>query len=194
MYELCFFVFSNTGFKFPCADTVLVKVVGIHLVDVESGIGIVFPTAAKVYNIIDTSDLVVAAECQSEGVVFTVRCVWNGNLTENRSIECAGSTETVDAQGVVAAVFRSPFLVVDHARGNHVHVNVCEHVGSYNHRAVLVIECLYHLGECVLIFVYVVRIKLNGELATVGVVDTEIPAATDAKVVAFGDDVDYTWV
>ena len=79
--------------------------------------------------------------------------------------------------------------MVDDARRYHVHVDVGEHVGAHDHGRVVVVECLHHLGQCVLVGVHVVRVKLHAEFAGFGMLGAHVPAAADAQVGAFGDDV-----
>ena len=136
----------------------------------------------------------MAREGQAEGVVLAVGCVGHMDFAQHRGIECTGCAEAVDAQGIVAAVLGCPLLVVDHARRNHVHVDVGEHVCAYNHRAVLIVEGFHHLGEGCFVSIYIVRVELDGEFAALLVVDTHVPATADAEVVALGDDVDYTGI
>ncbi len=52
-------VLVDTGLEFPGAYAVLVEVVGVHLVDVEGGVGVVLPAAAEVEHIVDAAYLVV---------------------------------------------------------------------------------------------------------------------------------------
>ena len=112
------------------------------------------------------------------------------DFAQHGSVESAGSAQAVDAQGIVAAVFGGPLLVVNYARRNGVLVDVGELVGADYHCALLVVEGLHHLGQGVLVGVYVVRVELNGEFATLGVVDAGVPASADAQVVTLGHDVD----
>ena len=84
--------------------------------------------------------------------------------------------------------------MVDDARSNHVHVEVRHHIGAYYHGAVLLVEGADHDGECIFVFVYVIAVQLHGKLAALGVVYPHIPAAADAEVGTFGDDMDDAFV
>ena len=110
------------------------------------------------------------------------------------SIECSGSAQTVDAQCVVAAVLRSPFFVVDYARRYGVFVDVRKHVCTYNHGALLLVEGCNHLGQGVLIGIYVIAVQLHGKFAALGMLYTCIPATADAQIIALRHDVYQTWV
>ena len=136
----------------------------------------------------------MAGEVQSQCIVFAIAGIGYFHFAQHRGIEGARGTQTVDAEGVVASVCRSPFLVVDDARSNHVHVEVRHHIGAYHHGAVLLVEGADHDGECIFVFVYVIAVQLHGKLAALGVVYPHIPAAADAEVGTFGDDMDDAFV
>ena len=68
--------------QFPGADTILVKVVCIHLYYVERCIGVVVPTAAKVNDVIDAAYLETARDVQSQRIIFAVAGVWKTNLSQ----------------------------------------------------------------------------------------------------------------
>lgn len=87
----------STGLQLPGADTVFIEIVGIGLVNVEGVVGVVLPASAEIYHVVDTSNLVVARECQAEGVVFAIACIGHMYFAQYGRIECAWSTETVDA-------------------------------------------------------------------------------------------------
>ncbi len=175
-----------SGLYLPCADAVFVEVVGVHSFDVESGIGVVFPAAAEVYHIVYAAYLVVTRESQAEGVVFAVGSIGYLDVAQHGSVECAGGAETVDAEGVVAAVLGSPLLVVDYAGGYCVEVDVGELVCAYYHTGVAVVERLNHFCEGVLVGVDIVAVELYAEFACFGVHGAYVPAAADAEVVALG--------
>lgn len=180
--------------QFPSTDTVLVQVVVVHLNDVEGGIGVVFPATAQVYNIVYTTYLEVTREGQTQSIVFTIGGIGYMDFAQYGSIECSGSAQTVDAQCVVAAVLRSPFFVVDYARRYGVFVDVRKHVCTYNHGALLLVEGCNHLGQGVLIGIYVIAVQLHGKFAALGMLYTCIPATADAQIIALRHDVYQTWV
>ena len=136
----------------------------------------------------------VTRDVQTESVVFTVTGVRNLHIAQYWSVECTWSAKTVDTESVVAAVFWSPFLVVDDARWNHFAIDVGDHVSTHNHCYVLFVECVHHSGEGVFVFVHVVAIELNDKLTSLFVVSSEVPVATDTHIVVVSDDVDQAWV
>ncbi len=81
--------------------------------------------------------------------------------------------------------------MVDHARRNHVLVDVGEHVGAHYHTGIVVVECLYNLCQSVFTAVHVVGVELHGEFTALGMEHAGVPAAADAEVLAFGADVYY---
>ena len=44
----------------------------VHFYDIQWGVGVIFPTAAKVQHVVDPPDRVLAADAQAEGVIFSV--------------------------------------------------------------------------------------------------------------------------
>ena len=58
------------GLKLPCAYAVLVKIVGVHLVDVEGGVAVVLPAAAEIQHIVDAAYLITARERKTERIVL----------------------------------------------------------------------------------------------------------------------------
>ena len=110
-------VHCYSGLEFPCADTVLVEVVGVGFCDIECVVGIIFPAAAEIQNIVYSAYLVVTRECEAKGIVFAVACVGHMDFSEQGGVECSGSAKAIDAKCVVAAILGGPFFVVDDAGG-----------------------------------------------------------------------------
>lgn len=74
--------------------------------------------------------------------------------------------------------------------GDGVAVDVGEHVGAHNHGAVLVVERFHDFSQSIGAGIHVVGVELNGKFSAFGVLHGHVPAAADAKVGAFGLDVD----
>ena len=84
--------------------------------------------------------------------------------------------------------------MVDNTRSNHIHIEVRHHISTYHHGAILFIESTNHSGQCIFIAVHVVTVQLYGELTTLGMMHTHVPAPADTQVLAFGDNVDEAFV
>jgi len=173
-------VHLDAGFEFPRADVILVEIVVVHCYEIAVGVGVVIPAAAVVDYVVDTSDLVFAADAQTYCIIFAVLGGREVDLAEHGYVETAGSAEAVDAEGIVAAVVGGPFLVVDHSRRDGLAVEVGHTVGADNHCAVLLVECVDELLYGGLISIGVVGVELDGELAAEGVVERYVPVAADS--------------
>ena len=103
-------VFHNVGLaqqhvlaclQFHGAQTVLIQVVGVHLIHAEGCITVASPAAAEVEFVVDSADTVTARESQSQRIVLTIRGVRKLDLSDQRSEEGARSTQSVDTQRIV---------------------------------------------------------------------------------------------
>lgn len=79
--------------------------------------------------------------------------------------------------------------MVNDARRNHVHIEVCHHVGAYYHGTVLFVEGIDHQLQRSLVSIYIVTVQLHGKLAAQGVVHAQVPAPADTQVVTLGNEV-----
>ena len=84
--------------------------------------------------------------------------------------------------------------MVDNTRSNHIHIEVRHHISTYHHGAILFIESTNHSGQCIFIAVHVVTVQLYGELTTLRMMHTHVPATANTQVIAFGDDMDEAFV
>ena len=112
----------NPGFKFPSADAVLVKIIGIDPGDVERGVGISFPAATAIQRFIDAADMVFPADPQPHGIVLAIADIREIDFAEQRHIECARCTQTIDSQRIVLPVIFRPFFMVNDSRRKRFHV------------------------------------------------------------------------
>ena len=78
--------------QFHGAQTVLIQVVGVHLLHAEGCITVASPTTAEVEFFVDSADTVTARECQAERIILTIRGVRKLDLSDQRSKEGARST------------------------------------------------------------------------------------------------------
>ena len=106
---LCFILFVHfyACLEFPSTDTVFVKVVSVHLYNIQRRIGIVVPAAAEVDHVVHASYLVLTREVQSQRIVFAIAGIGHFHFAQHRSVEGARGTQTVDAEGIVASVCRA---------------------------------------------------------------------------------------
>ena len=78
--------------------------------------------------------------------------------------------------------------MVDDAWRQRVQFKVAHAVRTDDHRCILLIECFYHLLQCLWRGVEVVAVQLDGKSSAAVVIDGDIPAAADAQVCALRDD------
>ena len=123
-----------------CAQTVLIQVVRVCLLNAQRSVAVSTPTAAAVELIVDAADAILAAEHQSESIILTIAGVGEMDLAEQRCEEGAGSAETVDAERVVGTVLVCPLFVVDETRRKGVEVEVADAVAAHNHGCLLLVE------------------------------------------------------
>ena len=95
---------GDAGLELPGADAVFIEVVAIDGLDVEGPVGITTPAAAIVHHIIDTADTILAAHTKRHRIVFAILGGREIEFPQQRGPETARSTETIDAERVVAAV------------------------------------------------------------------------------------------
>ena len=79
--------------------------------------------------------------------------------------------------------------MVNDARRNHVHIEVCHHVGAYYHGTVLFVEGIDHQLQRSLVSIYIVTVQLHGKLAAQGMVHAQVPATADTQIVTLGNEV-----
>lgn len=98
-------------------------------------------------------------------------------------------SQSVDAQGVVVAVFRGPFLVVDDAGRNGLQLEIAHSVAPYQHGAMLSVKGVDDGCQGVVVAVHVVAVQLHGKASACGMIDSCLPTAANAQVVSFRDKV-----
>ena len=133
------------GTDFHRAQPVLIKVVGIHLLHREGGIAVASPTAAQIEFAEYPAYAIATAESQSQRIVFSIGCIGEFYLTEQRREEGTRCSESVDAKGIVRSVLVGPFGMADKSRRQCVQVEVAHPVTAHNHGRLLLIECIHHL-------------------------------------------------
>ena len=183
-----------TGVELDGAELVLIGVVGVLTDEAESGIGVSFPTAAEIELIVDAGDAPTTGDAQTEGIVFAVAGVGEADLAEDVGAEGTGRSKTVDAEGVVTAVVGGPLGVGDESGGKGLKVEVDHAIGTDDHSGFSLTEGFNDAEEHVGGGVEVVGVELHGIAAAMGTADGEIPASSDAEVVAFGDEMDNSGV
>ena len=134
-----------TSLNFEGAQTILIQIVGIHLLHGKGRIAVSSPAAAEVEFVIDTSDAIMAGESQAEGIVLAITGVGELQLSQDRSEECTGSSKSVDAQSVVGAILVCPFPMVYQSRRQRIQLKVAHAVTANHHCGLLLIEGINHL-------------------------------------------------
>ena len=157
-------------------------------------IGVVVPTAAIVHHVIDTPYPVLAAYPQAHGIILPILGDGKVEFAEQRSIESAGSAQTVNTEGVVAAIFQCPFPMVDNSGRDGVQREIRNPVSAHHHGAVLLAEGIHELLYGILVAVEVVGIQLQGEAAAFGMMQGGIPVAADCVVTAVLGDIHQLWI
>ena len=74
------------------AQTVFIKIIGVHLFYTESCIRISTPTATEVKFLIDSADAIAARESQAHRIVLAIAGIWKLYLSCQRGKESTRST------------------------------------------------------------------------------------------------------
>ena len=106
---------SFAGLQLQRAQTVFIEVVGIDLLYVQLVVTVAAPAPTEIEFVENAADAIATAEGQSHGIVLTITGVGEMNLAHERREEGARCSESVDAQGIVAAILGGPLPVVDDA-------------------------------------------------------------------------------
>jgi len=93
-------------------------VVSIGDLEGQSAIAIAFPTATKINRVVDPAYLIVTADTERDGVVLAIADIGKAKAAQDRGIEGARRSQTIDAQRIVSAVLATPFAMVDKAGWN----------------------------------------------------------------------------
>ena len=178
-----------TGEDLKRTQAILIEIVCIDALDAEGRVTVTSPAATQVELCEDAPDAVVAREDESQGVVLTIAGVGEADLSEQGCEECTRGTQTIDAQGVVRAVFVCPLLMIDESWRQGVQLEVAHAIGADHHGCILFVESVYDLLQCLRRRVEVIGVELHGKASAAVVVDGLVPAAADAEVGALRDDV-----
>ena len=176
------------------AQVIFVCIVFVNLVLTEGSIAVSFPASAEIDFVVDTADTIPSAYHQAKGIVFSVTCVRYLQLLQYWCKESAWSTQTIDAQSIVAAVVFCPFTMVDKTWWKRVQLEVTHAIRTNHHCSTFGIEGIYHSLQGLWRRVQVVAVKLHHKASHLRVMYCHIPASTDAEVVTFGNDVYDTFV
>ena len=114
----------------------------VQALNIQGSIGISFPPPAKINWPEDSANPVGTTDCQCGSVVFAVVYVREFDLSENRGIKSPWSSQTIDAQGIVTAVFRCPFAMVDDPWRNLFELEVNHTVATDHHRTILLVKSI----------------------------------------------------
>ena len=134
-----------TGLYLEGAQTVLIEVVRVDLVDREGCVAVASPSATEVELREDASDAIVTREDESQGIVLAIGGVGELYLSQQRCEEGARGSQSIDAQGIVGAVLVSPFRMVDQSWRQGVELEVAHAIGTYHHCGILLIESVDNL-------------------------------------------------
>src|SRR5262249_11790671 len=122
------------GLNLDSSEPVLVSIVSICDFERERAIAITFPTAAEIDGFVKSSDFVVTADAQHDGVILTIADIRKSDCAQNRRIECTWCAQTVNSDGVVPAVLTAPLTVIDQTRRDFVQRKINHRVGANDHR------------------------------------------------------------
>ena len=103
-------------------------------------------------------------------------------LAQEGRIEGSGSPQSVDAQGIVMTILGGPLAMVDDARGKRLQLEIGHSVGTDHHSTLFAMEGIDYALECLSVAVQVVTIALAGKTSASGILNGQIPAATNAQV------------
>ena len=178
-----------TGLDFPCADLVFEGVIAVRLLDAKRCVGVARPAPAPIEAFINSPDPVFTADAQGRGVILSVTDVGKPDLPHDVRVECPRGPQSVDAQGVIAAVFFGPFPVIDETRRDFLQIGVHERVGTDDHGETALTEKVHDFLERTMAAVQVVGVKLYRVAPAVLGKQRFVPATADAQVASPGDDV-----
>ena len=134
-----------TGLYLEGAQTVLIEVVRVDLVNRKGCVAVATPSATEVELCKDAPDAIVSREDESQGIVLAIGGVGELYLSQQRGEEGARGTQTIDAQGIVGAVLIGPLCMVDQSWRQGVEFEVAHAIGAYHHRGILLIESVDNL-------------------------------------------------
>src|SRR5208282_2028220 len=178
----------HSSLKFDGSEPVLVLIVSVRCLERQRAVAVALPSAAKIDRVVDPADVVVTADAQGYGVVLAVADVGKSDAAQNRGVECARRSETVDAKRIVSAVLAGPFAVIDQAGRNFVEGKIDHRVRADDHCVRPSFKFCNEPAKDIVVDVEVVGIKLDGVLTAVAGVNRLVPASADTKVAAFGQD------
>ena len=191
---LPFLVQLLSGTDFQRAQMVFVSVVLVYLVLAQCCIAVPFPSAAEVQLVIDAPDTEAAADHQPQRIVFSVAGVGDMNLAQKRGEEGSWRAQTVNAKGIVAAVLRCPFAVVDEAGRKGLQLEVAHSVCANHHYGLLLVKGIHDALQGLRTAVQVVAVQLHHKASGLRVVYGHVPASANAQVIALGDEVYHPFV
>ena len=179
----------------PCAyllrpDPILVRVIAIRNFEGKSAVGVAFPSAAEIDGVVYSSNLVVAADAKADRIVLAVTYIGKTDAPQNRSVEGAGRTKSIDAKCVVPAVFARPFTVVDQPRRNFPQRKIHHGVRTNHHRIGSTFQLLDDSPQHGFVVVQIVRVELNAVTPAVSGINGLIPAAANSEITPFGNEMD----
>ena len=172
------------------AKTVLIKIIGIYLIDTQGSITISSPTTAEVKFIVDSANTVATREHQSQGIVLTITGIRKLNLTDQWGKKGTRSAQSIDTQSIITAIIFGPLLMVYQSRRQCIEIEIAHAIRADHHGSLLLMEGIYYLLQRLRGRIEVITIQLDGKLTTMVAVDSHIPAATNAKVVAIWHNLD----
>ena len=150
------------GEELAGAEGVLVGVVGVNPENIQGGVGVSAPAAAAVHRVVDAAEAVLAGQAERHAVVLAVGDVLEAaDGAQGGCVEGAGSTEAVDAQGVVVAVGVGPLAVVDDSGRYGPQVEVGHHIAADDHGAPLAAEHVHYPLQGIRPAVHVVAVELH---------------------------------
>src|SRR5436190_13157461 len=108
-----FRVLAPPRLDFHSSNPIFVRVVAIQCLQGQCAVRVAFPSAAQINRIVNSADLIIAADAKRDGVVFAVTHIRKPDLPQYGGVERARRAESVNTQSVVSAVFTRPFAMID---------------------------------------------------------------------------------
>ena len=182
------------GADFRGAQLILVEVIAVDGLRGEGRVTVALPASAQVQLVIDTCDAETSAQHQTQGIVLPVARVGNLYLAQQGRVESPGSSQSVDAQCVVAPVGRRPLLVVDEPWGKRLQLEVRHAVAADDHGCLLLVKLIHDALQRGRTAVEVIAVQLHGKASATEIMHRQVPAPTYAQVVALRDEMHQAFV
>src|SRR5438552_14773787 len=107
-----------SGTDLYCSQPVLILIVPVGDIERQRAVAVTLPPPAEVNGIVNAPDLILPADSKCDGVVLAIADVRKAETPQDRRVERARRTESIDSQRIVSPILACPLTMVDDARRN----------------------------------------------------------------------------